>query len=76
MGEQHVNLHQAKRNQESLSRSYLCLALNPLEVDDDDLYLLKTNQLLDCDPHGEASQIAPPYTYMGEAPLRHIFTWS
>ena len=40
---------------ETLSRSYLCLAHNPLEVDDDDLHILKTNHLLDCAPLGEAS---------------------
>ena len=30
---------------ENLSRSYLCLAHNPLELDDDDLDLLKMDHL-------------------------------
>ena len=52
------------------------LCINRLEVDDDDLHLLKTNHLLDCASLGEDSHVAPPYTNMGEATLRHIFTWT
>ena len=41
--------------------------LNPLEVEEDDLHLLKANHLLDCASLGENSHVAPPYTNMGEA---------
>ena len=40
---------------------------NPLEVDEDDLHLLKTTTFLDCTSLGEESHVAPPYTNMGEA---------
>ena len=50
------------------------LRINPLEVEEDDLHLLKMHHL----PRlrfGEDSHVAPPYTKMGEAPQRQIFTW-
>ena len=42
------------------------MRINPLEVNEDDLHLLKTHHL----PRlrfGEDSHVAPPYTKMGEA---------
>ena len=45
------------------------LRINPLELDDDDTIFISSRRttFLDCALLGEALQIAPPYTNMGEA---------
>ena len=46
----------------------------PLELDDDDLDLLKMERLSWLRLLGEVLRIAPPYSTMGETLFRHIFT--